>query len=129
MSKRNLMVVGALVIFTLCLVGSTFTTTALAQYGDDILVSFESNSGWVLSKTTRKLMFFRYTDDNVVWQSNTTTVPSNIDLNNSIFDCVGSRGVAVFLYDRTSGIIYFFQVLKDHSIMQYVSFDAKGAVK
>ena len=129
MSKRKLIMVGALVIFTLCLVGSAFTGTALAQNGDDIMVSFESNSGWILSKETRKLMFFRYTDDNAVWTSNTITLPSNIDLNNSILDCVGSRGNAVFLYDRTSSIIYFFQVMKDHSIMQYVNFNATAAVK
>jgi len=129
MNRRKLMMVGVLVIFTLCVVGSGFTGTALAQNGEDIMVSFESNSGWILSKETRKLMFFRYTDDNAVWTSNTTTIPANIDLNNSILDCVGSRGNAVFLYDKTSSIIYFFQALKDHSIMQYVDFNAKFHLK
>jgi len=129
MNTRKLMMVAALVIFTLCLLGSAFTSTALAQNGDDIMVSFESNSGWILSKETRKMMFFRYTEDNIVWMSNTTTLPANIDLNNSILDCVGSRGNAVFLYDKTSSIIYFFQALKDHSIMQYVDFNAKLHLK
>ena len=129
MNRRNVMVVGALVIFTLCVVGSAFTGTALAQYGEDIMVSFESNSGWILSKETRKLMFFRYVEPNEVWKSNTTTLPANIDLDNSTFDCVGSRGNAVFLFDRTSGIIHFFLVLKDRSILQYVDFSAKFHVK
>jgi len=129
MNRRKLMMVGALVIFTLCVVGSGFTDTALAQNGEDLMVSFESNSGWILSKETRKLMFIRYTDDNEVWTSNTTTLPPNIDLNNSILDCVGSRGSAVFLFDKTSGIIHFFQVMKNRSIMQYVDFNAKAAVK
>ena len=129
MNRRNLMVVGALVIFTLCVVSSAFTDTALAQYGEDIMVSFESNSGWILSKKTRNLMFFRYVEPNEVWKSNTTTLPANIDLDNSTFDCVGSRGNAVFLFDRTSGIIHFFLVLKDHSILQYVDINAKSYVQ
>ena len=125
MNRRNVMVVGALVIFTLCVVGSAFTGTALAQYGEDIMVSFASNSGWILSK----VMFFRYVEPDEVWASNTTTLPSNIDLSNSILQCVGSRGNAVFLYDRTSGTIHFFQALKDRSILQYVDFSAKFHVK
>ena len=129
MNRRNLLVVGALVIFTLCVVGSAFTGPALAQYGEDIMVSFESNSGWILSKKTRKLMFFRYVEPNEVWKSNTTTLAANIDLENSTFDCVGSRGNAVFLFDRTSGIIHFFLVLKDHSILQYVDINAKSHVQ
>jgi len=40
MNKRKLMMVGALVIFTLCLLGSAFTSTALAQNEEDIMVSF-----------------------------------------------------------------------------------------
>jgi len=126
MNTRKLMMVAALVIFTLCLLGSAFTSTALAQNGDDIMVSFESNSGWILSKETRKMMFFRYTEDNIVWMSNTTTLPANIDLNNSILDCVGSRGSAVFLFDKTSGVVHFFQAQKDRSIMQYVDFSARS---
>ena len=106
-----------------------FTGTALAQYGDDIMISVESNSGWILSKKTRKLMFFRYVEPNEVWKSNTTTLPANIDLDNSTFDCVGSRGNAVFLFDRTSGIIHFFLALKDHSILQYVDINAKSYVQ
>ena len=129
MKRRNLMVVGALVIFTLCVVGFAFIGTALAQNGADIMVSFQSNSGWILSKETRKMMFFRYTDDNIVWTTNPMTLSDNIDLNNSTFECVGSRGTAVFLFDRTSGIIHFFQALKDRSIMQYVDFSAKFHLK
>ena len=129
MKKRNFLVVGALVIFTLCLVNSSFTGRVLAQDGDDIMVSFQSNSGWILSKTTRKLMFIRYTDDNEVWTTNTLALADNIDLNNSILECVGSRGSAVFLFDKTSGVVHFFQAQKDRSIMQYVDFNAKIHLK
>jgi len=129
MKRRNSMVVGALVVFTLCVVGFAFIGTALAQNGEDLMVSFESNSGWVLSKETRKMMFFRYSDENVVWTTNPITLSNNIDLNNSTLDCVGSRGTAVFLFDRTSGLIHFFQALKNRSIMQYVDFGPKFHLK
>ena len=113
-------------LFVFCLI---FIKTTSAQSGEDILVSFQSNSGWILNKSARKLMFLKYTKHNEVWKSNSVTLPANIDLNNCILDCVGSRGNAVFLFDKTSDTIYFFQVLKDHSIMEYTNFDVKAYLK
>ena len=74
-------------------------------------------------------MFFKYLKHNEVWKSNAVTLPPNIDLNNCTLQAVGSRGIAVFLFDKTSDTIYFFQVLKDHSIKEYVNFDVKAYLK
>jgi hypothetical protein len=125
-TSKTASVLLCITLFVFCL---TFIKTTSAQSGEDILVSFQSNSGWILNKSARKLMYFQYTKHNEVWKSNAVTLPANIDLNNCILDCVGSRGNAVFLFDKTSDTIYFFQVLKDHSIMQYTSFDVKSYLK
>ena len=128
--KRSTLITASVLLcialFVFCLI---FINTTSAQSGEDILVSFESNSGWILNKSARKLMFFKYLKHNEVWKSNAVTLPPNIDLNNCILDCVGSRGAAVFLFDKTSDTIYFFQVLKDHSIMEYTNFDVKAYLK
>ena len=129
MKRSALITASVLLCITLFVFCLTFIKTTSAQSGEDILVSFESNSGWILNKSVRKLMFFKYTKHNEVWKSNTVTLPANIDLNNCILDCVGSRGNAVFLFDKTSDTIYFFQVLKDHSIMEYTNFDVKSYLK
>jgi hypothetical protein len=129
MKRRKLITTSVLLCITLFVFCLTFIKTTSAQSGEDILVSFESNSGWILNKSARKLMFFKYTKHNEVWKSNAVTLPANIDLNNCILDCVGSRGNAVFLFDKTSDTIYFSQVLKDHSIMEYTNFDVKSYLK
>ena len=129
MKRIILMVIGTSILFILCAFSLSFIGTSSAKYDDDIIVSFASNSGWILSKTTRKLIFLRYTDENVVWTTRPLILPPDIDLNNSVLDCTGSRGIAAFLYDRTSHMIYLFQALKDQSIMQYVRFDAKASLK
>lgn len=129
MKRRTLIVVGTTILLILCGFSLSFIDTTSAKYDDDIIVSFESNSGWILSKTTRKLLFLRYTDENVVWTTRPLILPPEIDVNNCILDCTGSRGIAAFLYDRTSHMIYLFQALKDRSIMQYVRFDAKANLK
>jgi hypothetical protein len=128
--KRSTLITASILLcitlFVFCLI---FIKTTSAQSGEDILVSFESNSGWILNKSARKLMFLKYTKHNEVWKSNAVTLTPNIDLNNCTLQAVGSRGNAVFLFDKTSDTIYFFQVLKDHSIMEYVNFDVKAYLK
>jgi hypothetical protein len=64
-------------------------------------------------------MFFRYTRKATLWKSNQEILPADIDLDNCVLEAVGSRGDAVFLYDKSSGIIRFFQPLKDGSIMTF----------
>ena len=123
------MTVCALVFFMLCIFTFGFISTAPAQYGEDIIVSFASNGAWVLSKVTKKLMFFRYHKENLVWSTNPTILPSSIDLNNCTLQAVGSRGTSAFLYDGTSHTVWFFQAIKDRSIKQYVSFNVGAQLK
>jgi len=129
MKRSTLITASVLLCITLFVFCLIFIKTTSAQSGEDVLVSFQSNSGWILNKSARKLMFFKYLKHNEVWKSNAVTLPPNIDLNNCILDCVGSRGAAVFLFDNTSDTLYFFQVLKDHSIREYVNFDVKAYLK
>ena len=129
MKRSTLITASVLLCITLFVFCLIFVNSTSAQSGEDVLVSFQSNSGWILNKSARKLMFLKYTKHNEVWKSNSVTLPANIDLNNCILDCVGSRGNAVFLFDKTSDTIYFFQVLKDHSIMEYTNFDVKAYLK
>jgi hypothetical protein len=117
------------VFFMLCVFSFSFINPASAQYGEDVIVSFQSNSGWILNTATRKLMFFKYTDENVVWTTNPSPLPSNIDVSNCIFKAVGSRGTAVFLYDKTNHMVWFFEAHKSRSIRQYVNFNAQTQTK
>lgn len=125
MKKTRLLTVGAFVFFMLCAFSLSFSNTAAAQYEEDLIVSFESNGGWILNKTTRKLMFFRHMDLNTVWTTDPSTLPSNIDLSNCILKAVGSRGTAVFLYDKTNHMVWFFEAHKSRSILQYSNFNAQ----
>jgi hypothetical protein len=129
MKRSTLITASVLLCITLFVFCLIFINTTSAQYGEDILVSFQSNSGWILNKSARKLMFLKYTKHNEVWKSNAVSLPANIDLSNCTLQAVGSRGNAVFLFDKTSDTIYFFQVLKDHSIKEYVNFDIKAYLK
>jgi hypothetical protein len=129
MKRSTLITASVLLCITLFVFCLIFINTTSAQYGEDILVSFQSNSGWILNTSARKLMFFKYTKHNEVWKSNTVTLPANIDLSNCTFQAVGSRGNAAFLFDKTSDTIYFFQILKDHSIMEYTNFNVKSYLK
>jgi hypothetical protein len=123
---RTASVLLCITLFVFCLI---FINTTSAQYGEDILVSFQSNSGWILNTSARKLMFFKYTKHNEVWKSNSVTLTPSIDLTNCTLEAVGSRGNAAFLFDKTSDTIYFFQILKDHSIMEYANFNVKAYLK
>jgi hypothetical protein len=129
MKRTTLVTVGALVFFMLCVFSFSFINPASAQYGEDVIVSFQSNSGWILNTATRKLMFFKYIDNSTVWTTNPSPLPSNIDLSNCILKAVGSRGKAVFLYDRTNHMVWFFEAHKSRSIRQYVNFNAQTQTK
>ena len=64
-------------------------------------------------------MFFRYTRKATLWKSNQQVLPPDIDLDNCELIAVGNRGDAVYLYDKSSGIIRFYQPLKDGSLMAF----------
>lgn len=129
MKRRSLVTVGAVVFFMFCILSFGFVSTTPAQYGEDIIVSFVSNGAWALSKVTRKLMFFNYHKEDLVWSTNPTILPSSIDLNNCTLEAVGSRGTSAFLYDGTNHTVWFFQAIKDRSIKKYVSFNVGAQLK
>jgi len=109
----------SIICFLFCVVSPSLSKKASAQVGEQYIVSLLSNSGWVINKNTRKLMFFRYTRKATLWKSNQQILPADVDLDNCVLEAVGSRGDAVFLYDKSSGIIRFFQPLKDGSLMAF----------
>jgi len=82
-----------------------------------------------LIKSTRKLMFLKYQDENKVWKSDQITVPADIDLNNSLLIATGREGTQVFLYDNSSGLITFYEAQKDRSIKKFVSVDLASDLK
>jgi len=55
MKRNTLKTASVLLCITLFVFCLTFIKTTSAQSGEDILVSFESNSGWILNKSARKL--------------------------------------------------------------------------
>ena len=109
----------SLICLLVCVLSPSLSKKASAQVGDKFIVSLLSNSGWVINKNTRKLMFFRYTRKATLWKSNQQILPADIDLDNCVLKAVGNRGDAVYLYDKSSGIIRLFQPLKDGSIMAF----------
>lgn len=119
MKKLTRFCVISIMCFLFFIVGPGFSKKASARVGDKYIVSLLSNSGWVINKITRKLMFFRYTRKATLWKSNQQVLPPDIDLDNCELIAVGNRGDAVYLYDKSSGIIRFYQPLKDGSLMAF----------
>ncbi len=129
MKRRTLIPIGVLICFTVCILFLSFSNPTSGQYYESIVVSFKSNSGWILNKAKRQLVFFRYRKQNVLWTTIPMTLDPAIDLGNCTLEATGSRGTAVFLYDKTNKRIWFFQALKDRSTMQYIDFSAKAEFK
>ena len=126
MKRRSLIPIVVLFCFAVWVLFLTFSSTASAQYYENVVVSFQSNSGWILNKAKRKLVFFRYYKQNVIWTTIPFILSPEIDLGNCILEATGSRGTAVFLYDKTNRRIWFFEALKDRSTMQYIDFSAEA---
>jgi hypothetical protein len=84
---------------------------------------------WALNKSTRKLMFLKYQDENKVWKSDPITVPTDVDLNNTSLIATGREGTQAFLYDQASGFITFYEVQKDRSIKKFVNVDLATDLK
>ena len=101
-------------------IGALPSNSAFAESESDFLFSAQSNSIWTLKKSTRKLIFMKFEKHNITWKSNTIIVPPEFSLNESELRSVGARGTAVFLCDKSSGLITFFSVQKDHSIESYI---------
>ena len=126
MKRRTLAKVSTVVCFLTLVLGLSFSETASAQVGDKFIVSLQSNSGWVINKTTRKVMFFKYTRNATVWKSNLQILPADTDLDNCVLQSVGD---AAFLYDKSSGVIRFYKPLKDGSLMPFPDFNLEVETK
>ena len=96
-----------------------FVNTAYAESGDDFIYSSQSNSIWVLSKSTRKMIYVQFAKEDALWKSNQVPVPANFNLDKCVLKAVGSRGGSVFLYDKSSGMVTLYQVKKDRSVRQF----------
>jgi hypothetical protein len=74
-------------------------------------------------------MFLKYQEENQVWKSDKITVPTDIDLNNTSLIATGREGTQVFLNDKASGFITFYEVQKDRSIKKFISVDLANDLK
>lgn len=129
MIKRFAVRVGSIICISLLVFSLTIVDSGWAQQGENYIISTRHSCVWALSKTTRKLMFLKYQDENKVWKSDQITVPTDIDLNNSLLIATGREGTQVFLYDKSSGFVTFYEVEKDRSIKKFVSVDLASDLK
>jgi hypothetical protein len=129
MIKKFAVRIGSIICISVLVFSLTIVDSVWAQQGENYIISTRHSCVWALSKTTRKLMFLKYQDENKVWKSDQITVPTDIDLNNSLLIATGREGTQVFLYDKSSGFVTFYEVEKDRSIKKFVSVDLASDLK
>ena len=129
MIKKFAVRVGSVICIPLLVFILTTADSGWAQQGKNYIISTRRSCMWALNKSTRKLMFLKYQDENTVWKSDQITVPTGIDLNNSLLIATGREGTQVFLYDNSSGLVTFYEVEKDRSIKKFVSVDLANDFK
>lgn len=115
------------VCVTVILMG-VLVNPASAGGGGNFILSAQSNSIWVLNKSSRKMMFMQIEEEEV-WKSHTTTIPAGFDIDKCRLEAVGGRGTSVFLYDKSSGKVTLFKAMKDHTIHQFQVVDAGADLK
>ena len=123
MIKKCAAWVGSIVCIFALVLSLTIVDSSWAQSGGNFIVAIKHSSMWAVNKSTRKLMFLKYQEENKVWKSDQITVPTDIDLNNTVLIATGREGTQVFLYDKASGFLTFYEVQKDRSIKKYISVD------
>ncbi len=106
-------------LFVTFAAGIIFLNTTPVQGGDNFLSSAESNSIWVINKSTRKMVFVQFQKEDKVWKSNQVTVPPSYNMDTSELKAVGSRGTSVFLFDKDLGLITLYRVNKDRTVASY----------
>ena len=109
--------------------GANILNYAWAKSEGNFIIATRQSCMWALNKSTRKLMFLKYQDENMVWKSDPITVPSNLNLDKSVLIVTGRENTQVFLYDESSGFVTFYEVKKDRSIKKYVSVDLTSELK
>jgi hypothetical protein len=129
MIKRFAVRVGSVICVSALVFSLTIVDIAWAQQGENYIISTKRSCVWALNKSTRKLMFLKYQDENKVWKSDQITVPADIDLNNTLLIATGREGTQVFLYDTSSGFVTFYEVENDRSIKKFVSVDLANDLK
>ena len=123
MIKKCAVRVGSIICISVLVLSLTIVDFAWAQSEGNFIIAIKHSSMWAVNKSTRKLMFLKYQEENKVWKSDQITVPTDIDLNNTVLIATGREGTQVFLYDKASGFLTFYEVQKDRSIKKYISVD------
>jgi hypothetical protein len=129
MIKKFVAWVGSIICISVLVLSLTIVDVAWAQRGENFIVAIRHSSMWAVNKSTRKLMFLKYQEENKVWKSDQITVPTDIDLNNTLLLATGREGTQVFVYDQASGLVTFYEVQKDRSIKKYISVDLANDLK
>ena len=129
MIKKCAVRVGSIVCISVLVLSLTIVESAWAQSEGNFIVAIRHSSMWAVNKSTRKLMFLKYQEENKVWKSDQITVPTDVDLNNTLLIATGREGTQVFLYDKASGFVTFYEVKKDRSIKKYISVDLASDLK
>ena len=101
-----------------------FTGTGYTDSGEKFLTAGSYINIWVLNKETRKMMFVNFEDPNTLWKSQAVTIPTHFNLDTCVLSAAGGRGKAVFLHDSSSGMTTMFLVDKNHTVVQFMEFNA-----
>ena len=117
--KKLCMTIGVFALLVTCATNMTFITIARAESRGNFIFSGQSDSIWVLNKSTRKLIFLKFEAPDSVWKSHPVTVQADFSLDNCGLTAVGTRGGSAFLYDHSSGLVTIYQAQKDQSILKY----------
>lgn len=129
MIKKCAVRVGSIICISVLVLSLTIVDFAWAQSEGNFIVAIKHSSMWAVNKSTRKLMFLKYQEENKVWKSDQITVPTDVDLNNTLLIATGSEATQVFLYDKASGFVTFYEVQKDRSIKKFVNVDLANDLK
>jgi hypothetical protein len=129
MTKKFAVMAGSIICISVLVFSLIIIDVSWAQNEGNYIVSTRHSCVWALNKSTRKLMFLKYQDENQVWKSDQITVPTDVDLNNTRLIATGREGTQVFLYDKASGFVTFYEVQKDRSIKKFVNVDLASDLK
>ena len=129
MIKKFAVRVGSIICISVLVFSLTIVDSAWAQSEGNFIVAIKHSSMWAVNKSTRKLMFLKYQEENKVWKSDQITVPTDVDLNNTLLIATGREATQVFMYDKASGFVTFYEVQKDRSIKKFVNVDLATDLK
>ena len=129
MIKKCAVRVGSIICISVLVLSLTIVDFAWAQSEGNFIVAIKHSSMWAVNKSTRKLMFLKYQEENKVWKSDQITVPTDVDLNNTLLIATGREATQVFMYDKASGFVTFYEVQKDRSIKKFVNVDLANDLK